>query len=206
MRQAGTFITFIRGIAGISQKVVLLGVCMCPSLAWACSSADLHTTHNLEIFFAVRASLLFITSFSILFSLPLLILKRTRKTAVKLYRFYFSFLVCVIVWGQIIDFITRQPYHGVQDWLMGIPVGILGTIWLMYETVKNGKLIFYFCSVCVALAVFVFSALGVMIIFFSNLDDSLYGLFIALGLSGTYLLYAGIRGIKSWKQVQENKQ
>ena len=206
MRQTGTFITFIRGIVGISQKVVLLGLCVCPSLAWACSSADLHTTHNLEIFFAVRASLLFITSFSILFSLPLLILKRTRKTAVKLYRFYFSFLVCVIVWGQIIDFITRQPYHGVQDWLMGIPVGILGTVWLMYETVKNGKLIFYFGSVCVSLAVFV-SLLYIMIAM--RMDDFSvpYGISIAQGVSGIYLLYVGIKEVQSWKKsIKENKK
>ncbi len=200
MRQTGSFIKSIRGIAGISQKVVLLGGCICPSLAWA---------HSIPpgpfqlMFLNVRSVLCIIAILCIPFLFPFLCVKRYRKTAVKLYRFNFALLVSDATWGRMVDCMTCGRFCEEHLCVISVPICILGTVWLLYELIKHGKLI---VKILLPLMVFVAAFFGCWLAFMN--DTKLpYGVFIALGVSGMYLLYVGIKEVQSWKKsIKENKK
>ncbi len=199
MRQTGSFIKSIRGIAGISQKVVLLGLCVCPSLAWAHSIPDPFRLmfQNLRSVFCIT------TILCIPFLFPFLFVKRYRKTVVKLYRFSFALLISVITWGRMVYCMTCERFCEYRLCVIYVPICILGTVWLLYELIKHGKLI---VKILLPLMVFVAAFFGCWLAFMN--DTKLpYGVFIALGVSGIYLLYVGIKEVQSWKKsIKENKK
>ena len=180
--------------------VVLLGVCICPSLAWAHQNV---VVSLLRTIYSFDIPLIWGIAFLIL--LPFIFPKRTRKSAFSLCRFCVAMLMFTYSAYYPVLILLCDSCVFATAWIMSIAfVGcVLCGCWLLYELIKHGKLI---VKILLPLVVFE-SLLCVMIAMRMDNFSVPYGISIALGVSGIYLLYVGIKEVQSWKKsIKENKK
>lgn len=180
--------------------VVLLGLCVCPSLAWAQNLNLIETVRPRWVDNVANSTSLVIITFGLTFLslLPFIFPKRTRESAFSLCRFCVAMVILAISSRSLaLDIMNDHTYY------VSFFECLLCGYWLLYELIKHGKLI---VKILLPLMVFV-TTFFVCWLAFMNDGKLPYGVFIALGVSGIYLLYIGIKEVQSWKKsIKENKK